>query len=288
MVVWLTARPAIEAGIRRAERGLKRAVEGPPVPASSTPQLAGPGLVRKALLLRDGTEVTDRPGGRTVETLGRRMWVDVYDTWPVGDRKPATHVRIGNRRPFGWVPAGDLLAWDTRLVLTPSTPTIDLADQPGGTSRQIAVTPGVPLPVIGWEKGWILLAVWSTDLPWERVEARAWVRDEAPGLEPGVLLSRQEILSLLARLLSRGSGSDPTAAELRLRAISGRVLDREPIPAEQARALADLLPAWTARAAAPVRSGPSLLDSLTRLNETWQAQAHWSGMEFRAIPIHDL
>ena len=43
------------------------------------------------------------------------MFVDVYDTWP--SPGPVTHLRVGNRKPIGWIKASDALAWDTRLVV---------------------------------------------------------------------------------------------------------------------------------------------------------------------------
>jgi hypothetical protein len=284
----LTARPVIEAGLRRVDRTWKRALAGPPVPASTTSQMVGPGLPRRALLLHDGVAVSERPGGgQTVETLGRRMWVDVYDTWPVGGRKPATHVRIGNRRPFGWVPVADLLAWDTRLVVTPRAATIDLADSPGGAARAVPVAAGMPLPVVGWKDDAIQVAVWSPDAPWERIETRGWVRTEGPSWERGVLLSRQEVVGLLRHGLAGNPGTK-SGRELRARAVTGRVLDRDAMPASQVDAIAGLLPAWVWSDRSGNPPSASRLDTLTRLNEAWKPQIGWSGLEFQAVPVSEL
>src|SRR5690606_33872079 len=94
---------AIGAPVRA---GIDRVASGPPVPSSSAPQrLAGP-IVRKVLLLREGVAATDLPDGSPVETINRRIFADVYDVWPL--RGEPTHYRIGNRRPIGWVRAGDV------------------------------------------------------------------------------------------------------------------------------------------------------------------------------------
>src|SRR3954447_13677273 len=62
---------------------LTRAGEGPPIPHSDSPQVAARPITRTALLLHDDAPVADRPGGRAAETIRHRMFVDVYDAWPL-------------------------------------------------------------------------------------------------------------------------------------------------------------------------------------------------------------
>src|SRR2546423_963051 len=60
-----------------------RAVEGPPIPSSTRPQVVAGPIVRRALLLHDDVAVSGRPGGPPTETIRLRMFVDVYDVWPL-------------------------------------------------------------------------------------------------------------------------------------------------------------------------------------------------------------
>src|SRR6516165_9330253 len=62
---------------------LTRAVEGPPPPHSDHPQVVAGPIIRRALLLHDDVPVADWPGGPKSEAIRYRMFVDVYDVWPV-------------------------------------------------------------------------------------------------------------------------------------------------------------------------------------------------------------
>jgi hypothetical protein len=245
------------AGVRAAiHERWRRVVEGPPVPSSDSPQvIAGP-MVRRILLLRNDVPATDRPDGRVAETIGRRVFADVYDVWPL-DGEP-THYRVGNRRAFGWVPAADVLPWNTRLVL---------ADD------------GTALPVVGWGDSRLQVARWAEGAAWQRVGGLSSMPADSPDL--GVLLSRDELAFLLRRLIA-GEGAE----ELRLRAILGRLVDRSPWTADDLAAVRKVLPATAVERRAATRE--AALAELARLNRDAPAVAGWAGLEFQLVPLDAL
>ena len=279
-------RPVVQGWVTKAKSSVARAMEGPPVPSSAEPQTVGGVLVRKGLLLREGVEATDRPYGKASETIGKRMFVDFYDVWPLTGEP--THVRVGNRRAFGWVRTSDVLPWDTRLVVTPENPSIALSDSPGGEAQPVIGEPETPLPVVGWGEGKTQLAVWTPGLAWQEVSRKGW-SSASPALlkGAGVWLSRGEVLALIRLMVS-----DPTGQQdqtLRTQAILGTLTDREAMPAEALEAANKILPGWALE-----RSGQNperrrkLIESLARLNENWKPQARWSGLEFLALPLELL
>ncbi len=237
-----------------------RAVAGPPVPCSAEPKIWSGPLPRRALLLRDGLVAADRPDGAPVETIGRRMFVDIYDVWPLAG--PPTHYRVGNRRPFGWLPAASALPWDSRLVLRDPA-----ADAPAR-------------PVLAWDADRVRMALWDAAAPWSKVEREQWQPRPAAGT-PAQLVSRPELLALLRRLL----GEEPAEA-VRVRTLLGHLLEARPVSAAVRDAAHRVLPPWVFAAAAPSRD--EAIARLSRRNEQWTPDASWSGLEFVTLPLADL
>jgi hypothetical protein len=258
---WL-ARPGLDAVAQSLRTRWKRAVQGPPVPSSPAPRVVAGPMVRRVLLLRDGVGATDRPGGRVVETIGRRQFADVYDVWPL--KGEPTHYRIGNRRAFGWVTAADVLPWDTRLVL----------DGPDAAPA---------LPIVGWnEEGRVRVADWAPDQPWRRVAGERWLdAGAAPDSSWGALISRVELLALLRRLMA----NEP-ASLLRAQALTGDLATRRAWSEPDLAALRNALPDRAFGGAGADRR--RIIEALSRLNEQWTPDASWSSLEYRAIPLDAL
>lgn len=256
---WRVAWPATAPWRQALEARWRRVVEGPPVPASDRPQLVAGPMRRRVLLLREDVEATDRPGGRPIETIGRRLFADIYDTWPA--QGPPTHYRIGVGRPFGWVEAAHVLPWSTRLVAGAGP------SAPGGS------------PVVAWHDDQLEVLRWSPDAgDWTTPSRRDRI---APDAEPlAALLSRSELSLLLRRLLA---GED--TASLRLRALLGDLATRDSWTPADLNAIRAALPPGVAEPA------PSRSDALARLSElhrTWTPDVSWSNLEFRAIPLEAL
>lgn len=245
----------------------RRVVAGPPVPHSGTPQaIAGP-MVRRVLLLRDDVPAAERPGGRAVETIGRRIFADVYDRWPLTGEP--THYRIGTRGPLGWVAADAVLPWNTRLVV--------LAN-PAATGPDTESEPAAP--VLGQGAAGLEVVRWAEGAAWRRPAGRAVVPADA-STRLGVLISRDELALMLRRLIA-GENAD----ELRYRAILGRLADRTPWTPDDLEAVRGALPAAVATRAPAGRE--QALQALARINRDGPAAASWSGVEFRVVPLEDL
>ncbi len=257
---------------------LHRAVEGPPVPSSNRPQVVVGPITRRALLLRDDLPATARPGGSVVETIDRRMFADVYDTWP--EPGPPTHLRLGNRKPIGWVAARDALIWNTRLVVKLPAGSLEVLDAPEvSASRHVDVGAGV-LPAIGWTDKAVEIALWKPDRPWAEVQSRAWVR--FGGLPPGswgVWISQVE-MPILLRLALDG---DPEV--VRLRAVLGRLADGRSWTRADVEAARPGLPPFVL---APNPDGKAAVGRLAEANARDSADASWSGLSFRWISLGDL
>ena len=144
----------------------RRALEGPPVPRSSRPQVVAGPIIRRGLLLHDSTTLADRPKGPATGAVDRRMFVDIYDEWP--DSKQPTHDRVGNRQPLGWIKASDLLPWNTRLVVRPPSGQL-LVD------GQAVAVGAVACPVIATRADAVEVATWAADHPWAETARRGWV-----------------------------------------------------------------------------------------------------------------
>ena len=282
LVVVVVATWKGEAWTRDARKALANrvrvAVQGPPVPHSAHPQvIAGP-VTRRALLLRDDVPASARPGGRAVETIGRRRFVEVFDRWPAFG--PTTDLRVGNRTAIGWVAAGNLVAWDTRLVILPPGGRLRLADSAGSANAaDVDVGPGA-CPVVGWTDQSVEVAVWDRDRPWSKVARRGWIGVNAiPADAWGVWISDVE----LPIALRVAFGDDPSAA--RTLACLGHLVDG------QAWSRADLV---AAKGALPPALPPAPADPkkarerLAEANASPRADASWSGFSFRALPLDHL
>ncbi len=264
----------------RAEmaRRLKLAVEGPPVPSSPRPKVVVGPITRRALLLLDETPASARPNGPTSETIDRRMFVDVYDTWP--SPGTATHVRVGNRKPIGWVPISDLLEWDTRLVLKAPDGRLTLADSPDGPGKVVEVG-RVALPVVAWDGRAAEVAVWDPARPWSKVARLGWVRlADIPPDAWGVWISQVELPILLGLA---NQGDNPLLA--RLRAVLGRLADNRPWTAADLDASRPALPGFVFASEPDPRKAAG---RLAEANARPSNEAGWSGLTFQFLPLTDL
>ena len=250
-----------------ARTWLRAAAIGPPVPASTAPQRRPGGIARGVLLLRDGVEATERPGGKVAEVIRRRGRFAVYDTWPAAG--PSTHYRIGNRRPLGWVAAADALPWDTRLAIKP--PAGRLALEGGSVDVD-----GHALPVVDWRPDAIRVAAWAPGRAWSAVGKVGWLPmvDVPAGWWTAVLGDLE-----VRRLLGDTPTASPDAA--RLGALVGIAAD----PSEVG-ALRDALPG-------PVfdrgpADAPTRREALLKLYEAWPKETSWGGFEFVAVPVGAL
>lgn len=253
----------------------ERQFAGPPVPNSTEPKVVAGTIVRKALLLHDAVATTDRPSGAPAEPIRLRMFVDIYDVWPLSG--PPDFYRVGNRRPIGWVSANDLLPWETRLVVhSPEGESRSAAANPSNDRPRPASRPA--LPVLSWTADTVEVATWDELLPWQSVKGHAPIR--IAQLRPddwGVWISRPELLSLLRR-----TGPKPTepAKLTRLRAILGRLSDDRPLSAQAQAAAIAFLPVQVFTS----RDDPlSLLESNEALCEptkTGRRKPHGVGSRF--------
>ncbi len=257
---------------------LQRAVEGPPIPSSTRPQVVLGPITRRALLLRDHVLARSRPGGAVVETLDRRMFVDVYDTWP--SPGPTTHLRVGNRKPIGWVTAEEAMAWDTRLIVRSEGGSLDLLDSPDGSSPRRLDVGALPLPVLGWTEEAVEVGVWEADRPWSALRRRGWVRrSDLPAESWGIWISQVE-LPILLRLALEG---DPEV--VRLRAILGRLADGRSWTRADVEAARPAFPSFVL---APNPDGKAVAGRLAEENARSISEAGWSGLSFRGIPLGEL
>jgi hypothetical protein len=261
---------------------LARAVEGPPIPHSDRPQVVGGSIVRRALLLRDDVPASSRPGGPPTETIRHRMFVDIYDVWPL--KGEPTHLRVGNRRPIGWVSASDLLPWDTRLVVRGAGGSLPLVYRPESDASKPTQVGGASFPVLGWSGEAIRVAIWVSERPWSEVDRLAWIRQgSVPAGDWGLWLARDELLALLRRTISAEAESPE---KLRLRALVGRLFDDRAMTDEDLKAARTILPppAFAISAGTPVEAS----ERLARINERWSAETSWGGLSFRFIPLEAL
>ena len=254
------------------------AIEGPPVPSSSRPRgFAGP-VMSRALLLLDETPTSDRPNGHVVETIDRRMFVDVYDTWP--EPGPTSHVRVGNRKPIGWVPVANVLPWDTRLVIRTLGNSWNLARSPDGTSEQVEVGSG-SLPVLGWTDRAVEVGVWDRAHPWSKLARRGWIPStEIPAESWGVWISQVELPILLGMA---NDGESPL--EARLRAVFGRLADNRTWSPVEVETLGKALPPiiLARKPDASRAAGP-----LAEFNARPSPEARWSGLNFQFLTLDRL
>jgi hypothetical protein len=240
-------------------------------------------ITREALLLREGIEATDRPEGKPVETIRRRMFVDVYDVWPL--KGEPEFLRIGNRRPFGWVKSQEALAWDSRLVLRFAESAQEISNEPGTQAVETAAIGPVPLPVIDWEDESIRIALWRPDQPWEGIERKGWI--DATRVRPEswcVLLSREEVLALIGGLTDELNHSQ--RIDLRYRAILGRLGGAGTLGVQDCETVRQWLPV-AVRDVHAERTRDAL-ELLARINENWKGEASWSGRSFQAVPVDAL
>jgi hypothetical protein len=277
LLTWLGAELTKGWRAEMAER-LKLAVEGPPVPNSPRPEVfAGP-VSKRALLLLDQTPATNKPNGSKVETIDRRMFVDVYDTWP--SPGPVSHVRVGNRKAIGWVPVADLLLWNTRLVIQAPEGRLKLSETAEGLAQTIEVG-RQSLPVLEWTAQAVEIAVWDPATPWVKVARRGWVRlNDLPVKACGIWISQVELPILLGLA---NQGESPRIA--RLRAILGRLADSRPWSSSDVELIRKALPAFVFEGEANSRDAAG---RLAEANAQPLSEAGWSGLKFRFLPLSDL
>jgi len=262
---------------------MARAVAGPPIPHSDRPQVVAGPIIRRALLLRDDVPVAERPGGPASETIRHRMFVDVYDVWPL--QGAPEYFRVGNRKAIGWVRRADLLPWDTRLVIRDEGESLLVTDAPDHSPRPITIR--ASLPVLEWGTDSLSVAVWDSERPWSEVERRAQVHTSTLATKSwGLWLSREELLALLRRTVAPAAEHQESAAQLRLRALLGRLLDDRPLSEGDVQAARAALP--PPALALATGSPDEASDRLARLNEEWTAEASWGGLSFQFVPLEAL
>jgi hypothetical protein len=203
------------------------------------------------------------------------MFVDVYDTWP--SPGPVSHVRIGNRKPIGWVPVADVLLWDTRLVIRAPEGRLILADSPGGPGQKVEVGPA-SLPVLSWKDGAVEVAVWDQAHPWSKVARRGWVRlSDLPPESWGAWISQVELPILLGMA---NQGDAPLVA--RLRAVFGRLVESRLWTSSDVETLRNALPAVVfAREPNAAKSA----EQLAEVNARPAIETRWSGLTFQFLPL---
>ena len=248
-----------------------RALNGPPVPRSSGPQVVAGPVVRRGLLLRDGVAVADRPRGPATGTIERRMFVDLYDEWP--NAATPTHYRVGNRQPLGWIDAAALLAWNTRLVVRPPSGRLSV----DGKESEVG---SVACPVLNWRADAVEVAIWSPDQPWAQVDQRGWIRlADLPPDAWGVWISRVELPNLLRLAL------DGEPDVVRLVAVLGKVTAADPLTTAELVAARPALPPIVFD---PATRSPGAVNRLAEANAQPRTDARWSGLSFRFLPLSDL
>jgi hypothetical protein len=249
--------------------------------------LLADGVPRRGLLLHEGTPALDRPDGSVVKTIRYRMFVDIYDVWPLLGEP--THYRVGNRGAIGWVRAEDLLPWCTRLVRRPNSGSWKLAAQPSETPVRAVTNPKTVLPILNWNGGWIQEAAWNPSAPWSEVQFVGWEKiapleaASAGGVaspDLGLLLTREELLELMRQLLATPEVQRDT---LRLRASLGMLLLSDGLGERTRTELANLLPSWLFQV--PSRGRDQILEALGRLNDDWKPVASWGSLEFAFVPL---
>jgi hypothetical protein len=277
LLTWFGAELTKDWRAEMAER-LKLAVQGPPVPNSPRPEVfAGP-VSKRGLLLLDQTPATSRPNGSMVETIDRRMFVDVYDTWP--SPGPVSHVRVGNRKAIGWVPAGDLLLWNTRLVIQAPEGRLKLSETPEGSAQTVEVG-RQSLPVLGWTDQAVEVAVWDPANPWAKVARRGWVRSSDLLAEAwGVWISQVE-LPILLGLANQGESTRIA----RLRAILGRLADNKSWTSSDVETIRKALPGFVFEGET---NSQKAAGKLAEANAQAATEAGWAGLKFRFLPLSDL
>jgi hypothetical protein len=255
----------------------QRVVEGPPVPSSTSPMVVAGPIIRRGLILRDGTPVSSRPEAKPTDSITRRIFVDIFDLWPL--KGPPTHFRVGNRGPIGWVASTDCLAWDTRLVIRAPGGRLALARKFDGPTAEVDVG-SFPMPVTAWQAGWVEVAIWRSDQPWSSVESRGWLDlERLPRSSVGVLLAREELPALLLGL------DDPASQRrARLRAVLGRLGEDPSWSARDVDLAFKALPACVSARSAGVN--PS--ERLAVLNASPAFDVAWSGHKFKFVPLDDL
>jgi hypothetical protein len=272
-----------EAWLRRAVSALasplKRVVAGPNYPHSDRPRIIAGPIVEKVLRLRDDVPVHSRPDGLPIGTFRTRGFADVYDHWPL--QGAPTHYRIGNDKLTGWVAAVDVLPWATRLVLDIPVGSLDLRDSPDGRESSHEQTSSGVLPVVGWTKTAVQVALWAREAPWSRVGRIGWLRHESlPAKSWAVLLTDVEIVAL--RRAARRSDAPAAAARLRGQAALGTLLSDQPWTEADDTAARSALP--------PVLFANRSVDSgqPETLIAPSEAVASWGGFTFRAVPLSSL
>lgn len=281
LVVWRGER--MTRPLRSALAGrIARVVDGPPVPSSPEPQVVAGPIVRRALLLHGDVTVSPRPGSAPSDVIRLRMFVDIYDVWPL--RGEPSWYRVGNRKAVGWVRSADLLPWNTRLVVHPPEGTI-ARGRLAPDVKGVALDGRTSYPVVDWKPEGVEIAVWKGSSPWQELTRNFWVENDV--LSPaawGVWLSREEVLALLLRPTDTLSTSE--CQRLRLRAILGRLADHRPVSDQDLAAARRVLPPQAFEAAPP--DSPPSSEALARVNADWTAEASWSNLTFRFVPLSAL
>lgn len=257
-----------------AERWMRLTTSPPiPIPASTEPKILAGSIRSRLLILEDDVDYSEVPDGLPVGKVRNRSFADLYDRWPV--EGSITHMRIGNRRPLGWMPTDRLLAWETRLVLVDGR----FTDQSG---QEITLRGG-PFPVVDQNATSIEIVEWGNGGPWHSGGKSVHISvSSIPDTTWCVWLTRAEVLGLIGR--DRNQAASPGFARpvAVLRAMIGLPIKDELFTNDEAELVHTLLDA--AQKIPPT----SKLDALTRINENWKPDATWGGVEYKAVRLVDI
>ena len=239
----------------------------PPVtiPASTEPLILAGAIHERLLTLEDDTPYTFEPGGNVLGTIRHRSFVDFYNSWPL--QGSATHIRVGNRRPLGWVNLERLLLWPTRIVLMSAGTKLSYVNEKG---ERLAIGPD-PVPVLVQNPKDVQVLTWG--------EAGAWhvggrlaslLPNDIPDEAWGLWLTRSELLYLLGRDRSQTPPPGFQRPVAVLKALLGLPINDRPFSKDESEMALTLL-GRTATLAATTDK----LDALARCNEEWKPDAIW-------------
>lgn len=248
-----------------------------PFPASTDPLVLAGAIHERVLILEDEVPYSAQPDGPTIGFIRHREFADFYDRWPIkGD---ATHIRVGNRRPLGWVEIGKAISWTTRLVLLPSEDHASILTESGASFD----LKGSPKPILGQNPNQLHIHNWGETGAWhvggQGVVLKA---DTVPANCWGVWLTRSELLALIGRDRSQLNTST-SRPNLVIRALLGLPINDRPLSSEETGMALTLLGPAVSQEGVTTK-----LDALARLNEEWKPDAVWGGVEYRGVRLIDI
>jgi hypothetical protein len=243
-------------------------VETASFPSSTSPVVLFGPVPLRVLLLGGSTPVYETPGGPALEPIRHTMFAKVFDLWP---RKGiSTHLRVGNKTAIGWVEVGRILGWKTRLVVR---------------SDRIPGTPAGVFPVLSWREGRVELAIWKPGRAWAEVDRLVTVDSASlPDADWQVWCSADELQLALGETVA--ARDEQGSRSIRASALFGRLGDSTLWEAADLASSRAFLPPQVLTI--PVPSMADAAGRLAEINEKWTADATWSGVGYRGVPVADF